>query len=227
MRVALIFVRRRGEPPPPKTLWPFVSDPSPAPVSKTDLAAPLAAVRACTVCAPHLPHGVRPVVQLGASARLVIVGQAPGSKVHASGIPWQDDSGDRLLGWLGIDRPTFDDPDQVAMIPMGFCYPGGGKAADLPPRPECAPLWHDRLLALLPQRRLTLLVGLHAQTRYLPDRATKTLTETVRDFRTHAPGHFPLPHPSWRSVTWMKRNPWYADEVLPALRAAVRAALDD
>jgi uracil-DNA glycosylase len=191
-----------------------------------DLDETLAAVRACRVCAPHLPHGARPVVQLGAGARLLIVGQAPGSKVHASGVPWQDDSGERLLDWLGIDRATFDDPERVAMLPMGFCYPGAGKGADLPPRPECAPLWHEPLLALLPQRRLTLLVGLHAQARYLPDPRTRTLTETVRDFRAHAPDYFPLPHPSWRSVTWVRRNPWYAEDVLPALKAAVRAALE-
>jgi uracil-DNA glycosylase len=186
----------------------------------------LAAVRACAVCAPHLPHGVRPVIQMGSAARLLIVGQAPGSKVHASGIPWQDHSGARLVDWLGIDRSTFDDPNRVAMMPMGFCYPGADKAADLPPRPECAPLWHEPLLGLLPHRRLILLVGMHAQARYLPRRTTKTLTETVRDFRSHAPDYFPLPHPSWRSVTWMKRNPWYAEDVLPALKTAVRAALE-
>jgi uracil-DNA glycosylase len=166
------------------------------------------------------------VVQVGAEARLVIIGQAPGSKAHASGVPWQDDSGDRLVDWLGIDRVVFDDPNRVAMIPMGFCYPGAGKGADLPPRPECAPLWHDRLMALLPERRLTLLVGMHAQARYLAERRSSTLTETVRDFRRYSPEYFPLPHPSWRSVTWMRRNPWYAEAVLPALKAAVRAALE-
>jgi len=190
-----------------------------------DLPATLAEVRACMVCAPHLPHGPRPVVQLGAGARIVIVGQAPGSKVHASGVPWQDDSGDRLIDWMGIDRATFDDPNQIAMIPMGFCYPGAGKGADLPQRPECAPLWHDRLLALLPHRRLTLLVGVYAQNRYLAPRRATTLTDTVRDFRNFLPDYFPTPHPSWRSVTWMKRNPWYAEEVLPQLRSAVRTAL--
>ena len=145
--------------------------------------------------------------------------------MHASGVPWQDDSGDRLLDWLGVDRATFDDPDRVAMIPMGFCYPGAGASADLPPRPECAPLWHERLMALLPERRLTLLVGMHAQACYLGERRAKTLTETVRAYQDYGPGFFPLPHPSWRSVTWMRRNPWYAEAVLPALKQAVRAAL--
>ncbi|MCW5747432.1 MAG: uracil-DNA glycosylase family protein [Alphaproteobacteria bacterium] len=185
----------------------------------------LAEVRACTVCAAHLPHGPRPVVQVAAGARLVIVGQAPGARVHASGVPWDDDSGTRLRDWTGLDTATFYDPMRVALLPMGFCYPGAGAGADLPPRPECAPLWHDRLMAALPGSRLLLLVGIHAQGRYLAARRAKTLTETVRDFRSFLPGHFPLPHPSWRSTGWMKRNPWFETDVLPALRTAVRDAL--
>jgi len=152
----------------------------------------------------------------------VIVGQAPGSRVHASGVPWQDDSGNRLREWTGLDPTVFYDAGKIALVPMGFCYPGKGKSGDLPPRRECAPLWHDRVFAALKDRRLTLLVGSHAQTRYL---RTKNLTETVRDFRAHGGGFFPLPHPSWRSGIWMKRNPWFESDVLPALRAAVRKAL--
>jgi uracil-DNA glycosylase len=185
----------------------------------------LAEIRGCTVCAGHLPHGPRPIVQFAPGARLVIVGQAPGSRVHASGVPWQDDSGDRLRDWTGLDKATFYDPARVALVPMGFCYPGAGDGADLPPRPECAPLWHDRVLAALPRRRLILLVGLHAQARYLGARRAKTLTDTVRNVGAYLPDHVALPHPSWRSTGWMKRNPWFATDVLPALRAAVRDAV--
>jgi uracil-DNA glycosylase len=179
-------------------------------------------VRACTVCAASLAAGPRPVVQFGPGARLVIIGQAPGSKVHQSGVPWQDDSGNRLRDWAGIDPADFYDPARVALVPMGFCYPGKGKSGDLPPRSECAPLWHERILATLPERRLILLVGSYAQAHYLKAR---NLTDTVRDFRQHGPGYFPLPHPSWRSGIWMKRNPWFETDVLPALRAAVRQTL--
>jgi uracil-DNA glycosylase len=186
-----------------------------------DLAALLAKVRACSVC--QLAEGPRPIVQLSATARLLIIGQAPGSAVHASGVPWDDPSGDRLRDWTGLGRDIFYDPARVAQVPMGLCYPGRGPSADLPPRRECAPLWHDRLLAHLPADRLTLLVGMHAQVGYLPGRAT--LTERVRDFAAAPPGFFPLPHPSWRSTGWMKRNPWFATDVLPALRAAVAAAI--
>ena len=185
----------------------------------------LAEVRACQVCAAHLPHGPRPVVQLGASARLVIIGQAPGSKVHASGVPWQDDSGDRLRDWTGLDAKTFYDPARVALVPMGFCYPGAGDNADLPPRPECAPLWHARLLAALAPSRLILLVGIHAQNYYLKDQPERTMTETVRGYADYLPSFFPLPHPSWRSTGWMRKNPWFAAKVLPRLRQAVRAAV--
>ncbi len=185
----------------------------------------LAAIRRCSVCAAHLPQGPRPIVQAAVGARIVIVGQAPGSKVHMSGVPWQDDSGDRLRQWAGLDLATFYDANQVALIPMGFCYPGAERGADLPPRPECAPLWHHQLLAALPARRLTLLVGMHAQGRYLPVSKRQTLTETVRRFREAPSSSFPLPHPSWRSTGWMRRNPWFEQEVLPALRGAVASAL--
>jgi len=179
-------------------------------------------IRACTVCAASLPAGPRPVVQFSPTSRLVVIGQAPGSRVHESGVPWQDDSGNRLRDWAGLSSEEFYDPATVALVPMGFCYPGKGKSGDLPPRPECAPLWHDRVLATLGDRRLTLLVGSYAQACYLK---TKNLTDAVRDYRAHGPGFFPLPHPSWRSGIWMKRNPWFESDVLPALRAAVRKAL--
>lgn len=192
---------------------------------KDPLAALLAEIRGCAVCAAHLPLGPRPIVQIAAGARLVIIGHAPGAKVHASGVPWQDDSGERLREWTGLAAASFYDAEQVALLPMGFCYPGAAKGADLPPRPECAPLWHARALAAMPQCRLTLLVGLHAQRRYLAASRAMTLTQAVRSFRDAPPGCFPLPHPSWRSTGWMRRNPWFAAEVLPALRAAVGAAL--
>ncbi len=182
-----------------------------------------AEIAGCTHCAAHLPHGPRPVVQIGAGARLLIIGQAPGARVHESGVPWDDDSGDRLREWTGLGRADFYAADKVALMPMGFCYPGKGANADLPPRPECAPLWHARVRAALPAVRLTLLVGIHAQDHYLADR--RTLTERVRDWASAGPARFPLPHPSWRSTGWMKRNPWFEAEVLPALRAAIGAAL--
>jgi uracil-DNA glycosylase len=180
-----------------------------------------AEIAACVVCAPHLAAGPRPIVQFGATARILIVGQAPGSKVHASGIPWNDDSGDRLRSWTGLTREEFYDPGTVALMPMGFCYPGKGKSGDLPPRPECAPLWHQRILALLPAGRLTLLVGAYAQAHYLPPNK-RSMTENVQAFNGFGPGLFPLPHPAWRSVIWARRNPWFDADVLPALKAAVR-----
>lgn len=155
-----------------------------------------------------------------------MVGQAPGAKVHESGVPWQDASGDRLRDWTGLSTGEFYDPLKVALVPMGFCYPGKGKSGDLPPRPECAPQWHDRVFDLLVEKRLVLLVGSYAQARYLAKTGgKKNLTEVVRGFRSHGPSVFPLPHPSWRSGIWMTRNPWFEAEVLPPLRKAVRAAL--
>jgi len=186
----------------------------------------LASIRACTVCADFLTAGPRPIVQFSDSARIVIIGQAPGSKVHASGVPWNDDSGDRLREWIGLSRGLFYDPARVALVPMGFCYPGKGKSGDLPPRPECAPLWHSRIMALLPVKRLTLLVGTYAQQAYLKLPKGATLTETVRTFHGYGPDFLPLPHPAWRSVIWMKRNPWFEQDVLPASRASVQALLE-
>jgi uracil-DNA glycosylase len=185
----------------------------------------LAQIRACTLC--PLPHGPRPTVQAGRSARILIIGQAPGSAVHASGIPWDDPSGDRLREWTGLDKSIFYDPARVAQMPMGFCYPGKGPSADLPPRPECAPLWHDRLRAHLLEVRLTLLVGHHAQGRYLPARPKRSMTEAIRAFAEAPDGIFPLPHPSWRSTIWMRKNPWFECKVLPVLRERVAGALAD
>lgn len=182
----------------------------------------LAEIRACQLCAAHLPLGPRPVVQAASSSRLLIVSQAPGRKVHASGIPFDDASGDRLRDWLGIDRAAFYDRRSVAIVPMGFCFPGTGRSGDLPPRPECAPTWHPRLLPLLTRVQLTLLVGRYAQVGTLGPRAGISLTDTVRDWRSHlARGVLPLPHPSPRNQAWLKYNPWFTAELLPVLRARV------
>ena len=181
-----------------------------------------AAARACTLCA-DLPLGPRPVLRVSAAARLLIIGQAPGTKVHASGIPWDDPSGERLRGWLAMDRATFYDTARVAIVPMGLCYPGRLPAGgDAPPRPVCAPTWHPRLLPLMPDIALTLLVGSYAQAFVL---GPGTVADRVAHYRDFLPRHFPLPHPSWRTMAWECRNPWFAAEVLPALRAAVRGHL--
>ncbi|WP_019451755.1 uracil-DNA glycosylase family protein [Cupriavidus sp. BIS7] len=182
-------------------------------------------IAVCTQCAPDLPAGPRPVVQFSATSRILIIGQAPGSRVHASGIPFDDPSGDRLREWTGLAADEFYDATRVAIMPMGFCYPGKGPSGDLPPRRECAPLWHEAILRVLPADRLTLLVGSYAQAHYLGGRAGATMTEIVQDFRRFGPNVFPLPHPSWRVVGWMRRNPWFEAELLPELRRAVRGRL--
>jgi uracil-DNA glycosylase len=190
----------------------------------TPLDALLAEIRACRICAAHLPLGPRPVLRASATARLLIVGQAPGTKVHETGIPWNDPSGDRLRQRLALDRDAFYDESRIAIIPAGFCYPGRfERGGDRPPRPECAPAWHDRLRALLPRIELTLLVGQYAQALYLGDRRRESLTETVRHWRDYLPAYLPTPHPSWRSVVWLKRNPWFEAEVVPELRRRVAA----
>lgn len=181
-------------------------------------------IAACAACAGQLMHGVRPVVQFSAWSRILIIGQAPGSKVHTSGIPWDDRSGDRLREWTGLTSEQMYDPALVAIVPMGFCYPGKASGGDLPPRRECAPLWHQRVLADLPADRLTLLVGTYAQAAYLPQTKGWSLEQRVRRFAEFAP-HFPLPHPSWRSTMFMRRNPWFEAEVVPALRHAIAARL--
>ena len=188
------------------------------------LSAVIRLARACTVCAADLPLGPRPVLRARASARLVIIGQAPGTRVHESGVPWDDKSGERLRDWLNMPAEVFYDDAQVAIIPMGFCYPGRlPRGGDAPPRPECAPLWHTRLLAGLPNVGLTLLVGQYAQAFYLGKQRGKTLTETVANWRDYLPDYLPTPHPSWRTVGWQNRNPWFDAEVLPDLRTRVAA----
>lgn len=182
-------------------------------------------VRSCQHCVA-LPFGPRPIVQLASTARLLIIGQAPGSKVHQSGIPWNDASGDRLREWLMLERSDFYDPSKVAILPMGFCYPGAGKnGGDNPPRSECAPLWHARLLKHLPDAQLTLLLGQHAQKYYLVADRKNSMTETVRAYSEYAPRFFPLPHPSWRSLIWMRKHHWFEHTVIPSLRKAVRRVI--
>jgi len=183
----------------------------------------LAEVRACRACADNLPLGPRPVVQISATARILIASQAPGTKVHESGIPFSDASGDRLREWMGVLVNDFYDERRVAILPMGLCYPGRlSSGGDAPPRPECAPLWRERLVAHMPNLRLTLLVGSYAQTNAF---GPGNMTERVIGFRDHLPAIFPLPHPSWRSRHWATKNPWFETEVLPALRDAVRRTL--
>ncbi len=199
--------RAQGETAPPKT--------------HRSLPSLLKAVRACRVCDAELPLGARPVLQAGSGARILVVGQAPGTRVHASGVPWDDPSGERLRGWMGIDRSAFYDAERVAIIPMGLCYPGRGNGGDLPPRRECAELWLDRLLAKLPHIELTLLIGLYAQRHFLGARRRSSLTQTVRDWRDYAPGYLPLPHPSPRNTPWFQAHPWFEQELLPGLRERV------
>ena len=184
-----------------------------------ELNAVLTEARACSACVPHLPLGPRPLVRAGVSARLLIVSQAPGTKAHDTDLSFNDPSGDRLRGWMGMNRDTFYDPAQVAILPMGFCYPGRlPRGGDKPPRPECAPLWHARIMVAL-----TLYVGSYAIRNYLP--GYKSMTDAVADWRSHAPAVLPLPHPSWRTAAWEKKHPWFTDELLPLLRARVAEAL--
>jgi len=185
----------------------------------------LAEIRSCTACAAQLPLGPRPVVQASASARLLIVGQAPSLTVHATGLPWDDKSGEQLRRWLGIERELFYDAAQVAIMPMGYCYPGRGRSGDLPPRRECAELWHARLLAQMNQVELTLLIGQYAQRHFLGAARKGSVTETVEAFADYAPCFIPLPHPSPRNTGWFKHHPWFESEVLPVLRERVRQAL--
>lgn len=188
----------------------------------TTLDSLLAEVRACRACAGALPLGPRPVFQLSATARILIASQAPGTRVHRTGVPFDDPSGDRLRDWMGFSKERFYDPREVAILPMGLCYPGRAGSGDSPPRPECAPLWRDRLLEQVPALRLTLLVGAHAQRHVL---GPGPMTERVRNFRDYLPAFFPLPHPSWRARLWEAKHPWFAAEVIPALRSALDSAL--
>jgi uracil-DNA glycosylase len=190
-----------------------------------DLDALLARIDRCRLCASSLPHEPRPVLRAHADARLLVVGQAPGRKVHESGVPWDDASGRRLREWMGIDADTFYDASRVAIVPMGFCYPGKAGSGDAPPRPECRATWHPRLLPLLPNVGLTLLIGQYAQAHFLGSRRKANLTATMRAWRGYLPTHLPLPHPSPRNIAWFKANPWFEGEVLPTLRERVRLVL--
>ncbi len=193
---------------------------------QSDLDRLLSQVRACRACEKHLPLGPRPVLRCRVSARLLIVGQAPGTRVHETGLPWNDPSGDRLRSWMQVDRETFYDDTRIAIIPMGYCYPGRApRGGDLPPRPECAELWLDRLLAHLPTLELTLLVGGYAQRHYLGAQVKSSLTETVRAWREYAPRFIPMPHPSFRNNFWLRQNPWFESDVVPYLRERVHALL--
>ncbi|OZC37407.1 uracil-DNA glycosylase [Marinobacter vinifirmus] len=177
-------------------------------------------VRACTLCKDVLPEGPRPVVQLSRSSRILVVGQAPGRKVHETGIPFNDPSGDRLRQWMGVDREQFYNEEQVAILPMGFCFPGTGKSGDLPPRPECAETWREALLARLDKVELTLVIGQYAQAWHLPD-SRKSVTDNVKAWREYWPGLLPMPHPSPRNIRWLKSNPWFEQEVIPRLQARI------
>lgn len=175
-------------------------------------------IRSCRICEDHLPLGPKPVLRANSSARLLVVGQAPGTKVHASGIPWDDQSGKRLRQWLGLEPSEFYDETKVAIVPMGFCYPGKGKSGDLPPRPECARHWHEKVLSLLPNIRCTLLIGKYAQDHFLRSRAKSNLTETVTAWHEYMPVYMPMPHPSPLNQFWLRRNPWFEADTVPFLQ---------
>lgn len=183
-------------------------------------------VKNCTICAEHLPHEPRPVITVHPEAKILIIGQAPGRKVHASGIPWDDASGKNLRKWLNVTPEEFYDATKFGIIPMGFCYPGTGKTGDLPPRPECAPKWHEPLLNMMPKVKLTLLIGMYAQKYYLGKTRKKTLTETVNHWEEYLPNYLPMPHPSPRNGIWMRKNPWFEKDIVPFLKGKVEEALN-
>lgn len=191
-------------------------------MSKTLFKNVLQDVRSCNICLKHLPHGVRPIVQLDPNASILIAGQAPGSKVHKTGIPFDDPSGDRLRSWMGIDKTLFYNATKIAILPMGFCYPGTGKSGDLPPRPECAEQWRNKLLNLLPNIKLTLVIGQYAMRWHLPDAKKDTVTATVKSWETYWPDKLPLPHPSPRNNIWLKKNAWFESEIIPRLQERVQ-----
>ena len=182
-------------------------------------------IRSCTLCAEHLPFGPRPIIQVSGFAKILIVGQAPGSRVHETGIPFNDPSGDRLREWMGIDKEVFYDEKKIALVPMGFCFPGTGKLGDLPPRPECADTWRVKLLEQLNNIQLTIIVGQYAQAWHLDQGSKVNLTEIVMAWREYWPKVIPLPHPSPRNNIWLKKNPWFVEEVLPTLRRKVKSVL--
>lgn len=189
------------------------------------LAAILRDARGCDLCAAHLPLGPRPVLRASVTARVLIVGQAPGTKVHATGIPWNDPSGDKLREWLGLDRDTFYDDSRIAIIPVGLCYPGRAHGGDAPPRPECAPRWHPPLRALMPHLALTLLIGSYAQAYYLGTRRKPTLADTVAAWGDYGPSFIPMPHPSPRNRRWLRNHAWFESEMVPRVRRQVWDAL--
>jgi uracil-DNA glycosylase len=194
--------------------------------AKADLPRLVAEIRACRICQRDLVAGVRPVLRISKTARLCIAGQAPGIRVHSSGIPYDDPSGTRLRSWLGIDRETFYDESRIAIVPMGFCFPGyDANGGDRPPRAECARTWHDWLFAAAPKFKLVLAIGTYAQAYHLKVNAKKSVAETVRAWREYGPLAIPLPHPSWRNNGWLKKNPWFESELLPHLRARVAEIL--
>lgn len=182
-------------------------------------------IRACQICASLLPHSPNPIVAGSEEASLLIIGQAPGRRVHESSIPWDDPSGNELRRWLDIDKSTFYNQKKVALVPMGFCFPGTGKSGDLPPRPECVVAWHKQLIGALKGVKLTLLIGQYAQKYYLGASMKKNLTETVRAYQEYWPQFLPLPHPSPRNRIWQKRNDWFEADIIPLLRERVRNSL--
>lgn len=187
----------------------------------------LTAIRNCTVCKTLLPNPPQPIIQASRFAKIVIIGQAPGQKVQNSGIPWDDASGNNLRAWLGVCKETFYNEAVFALVPMGFCFPGTGKSGDWPPRPECAPLWHEQVLQSMPNVQLILLVGQYAQNYYLKSNCKKTLTKTVNNYKAYLPDYFPLPHPSPRNNIWQKKNQWFKAHLIPALQQQVASILGD
>lgn len=182
----------------------------------------LSEIRRCTVCLPFLPNGVNPILSASSKSKYIIIGQAPGSVVHRSGVPWDDKSGERLRMWLGVDNETFYNPEIFAILPMGFCYPGKGRSGDLPPRKECAPMWHDKVLEKIDDSKMIILVGAYAQKYYLGKNRKSTLTETVNHYSSYLPRYFPLPHPSPRNNIWLKKNQWFEKDVLPFLKSRIK-----
>ena len=183
-------------------------------------------VRNCNLCEKHLPDGVRPVLQISPNAKILIVGQAPGRKVHESGVPFDDASGQRLREWMGISKDVFYDANQIAILPMGFCFPGTGKSGDLPPRPECEPAWREQLLTQIPHIKLTIVIGMYAQ-KYHFNKSKSTVTELVKCWKSYWPQKVPLPHPSPRNNIWLRKNAWFESEILPSLRNQISEILSE
>jgi len=184
-------------------------------------------VHDCTICTQYLPLGPRPVVQIDPRARILIAGQAPGRRVHETGIPFNDPSGERLQDWMGIDAKVFYDKTKIAILPMGFCYPGTGSSGDNPPRPECAKEWRKKILDQMPNIRLTLVIGQYAQDWHLGNQQKANLTQTVLAWKEYWPSQLPIPHPSPRNNIWLKKNPWFEKEVVPSLKTKISSLLKD